>query len=157
MGRHTGLSRFAVTFHWLRRSGPLSASLSFESSALDKLEPPKAVTAPQYHLYVHLAPVRMLLTFYKSQKHLKSTGQSQKNLSNWPVCWRWASQQIARHGIHPITIVTHLYKTSHMSQKHKLSFSYVRKEEMCFNLVQKKSSDWSETRLLEMTTSPQTS
>ena len=34
--------------------------------------------------------------------------------------------------------VTHLYKTSHMSQKHKLSFSYVLKEEkMGFNLVQK--------------------
>ena len=31
----------------------------------------------------------------------------------------------------------HLYKTSHMSQKHKLSFSYVLKEEkMGFNLVQ---------------------
>ena len=37
-----------------------------------------------------------------------------------------------------IIYVTHLYKTSHMSQKHKLSFSYVRKEEkMGFNLVQK--------------------
>ena len=36
------------------------------------------------------------------------------------------------------TYVTHLYKTSHMSQKHKLSFSYVLKEEkMGFNLVQK--------------------
>ena len=34
--------------------------------------------------------------------------------------------------------VTHLYKTSHMSQKHKLSFSYVLKEEkMGFNMVQK--------------------
>ena len=34
--------------------------------------------------------------------------------------------------------VTHLYKTSHMSQKHKLSFPYVLKEEkMGFNLVQK--------------------
>ena len=34
--------------------------------------------------------------------------------------------------------VTHLYKTSHMSQKYKLSFSYVLKEEkMGFNLVQK--------------------
>ena len=36
------------------------------------------------------------------------------------------------------SFVTHLYKTSHMSQKHKLSFSYVLKEEkMGFNLVQK--------------------
>ena len=34
------------------------------------------------------------------------------------------------------TYVTHLYKTSHMSQKHKLSFSYVLKEEkMGFNMV----------------------
>ena len=33
---------------------------------------------------------------------------------------------------------THLYKTSHMSLKHKLSFPYVRKEEkMGFNQVQK--------------------
>ena len=34
--------------------------------------------------------------------------------------------------------MTHLYKTSHMSQKHKLNFSYVLKEEkMGFNMVQK--------------------
>ena len=33
---------------------------------------------------------------------------------------------------------THLYKTSHMSQKHKLNFPYVLKEEkMGFNLVPK--------------------
>ena len=116
MGRRIGLSWLAVIagshlsgFHWPRGSGRLSASLSSESSALDKLEPPKAVTAPQYHLYVHLEPARMLLTFYKSQKHVKSTWQLPKNLSNWailrwPVCCGWACQHIARHGIHPITI-----------------------------------------------------
>ena len=68
-------------------------------SALEKLEPLKAVTAPRYHLYVHLAPVRMLLTFYKSQKHVKSTWQSQKNASNWgilrwPVCCGWAQSWV---------------------------------------------------------------
>ena len=36
-----------------------------------------------------------------------------------------------------LTYVTHLYKTSHMSQKLKLSFSYVCKgEKMGFNMVQ---------------------
>ena len=81
-------------------SGLLSESLSSESSALDKLEPPKAVTAPQYHLYVHLAPVRMLLTFYKSQKHVKSTWQSHKNLSKMAGLL-WLSESTDRASRHP--------------------------------------------------------
>ena len=108
MGRRTDLSRLAdiagrVSLAPGRGSGPLSAS----SSVLDKLEPPKAVTAPQYHLYVHLAPVRMLLTFYKSQKHVKSTWQSQKNLSRFELSntrmagLLWLSESTNRVSWHP--------------------------------------------------------
>ena len=47
-------------------------------------------------------------------------------------------QEVVCHNVVMLAYVTHLYKTSHMSQKHKLSFSYVLKEEkMGFNLVQK--------------------
>ena len=104
----TGLNRLAVigtsSSHGPpgrgRGSGPLSASLSSESSALDKLEPPKAVTAPQYHLHVHLAPVRMLLTFYKCQKHVKSTWQSRKHLSKMAGLL-WLSKSTNRASRHP--------------------------------------------------------
>ena len=83
------LSSVVVTARRGGGSGPLSASLSSESSALYKLEPPKAVTAPQYHLYVHLAHVQMLLTFYKSQKQSKM------------ACLLWLSESTSRASRHP--------------------------------------------------------
>ena len=60
----------------------------------------KAMTAPQYNLYVHLAPVRMLLTFYKSQKQVKSTWQSQKNLSKMAGLL-WLNESTHRAPWHP--------------------------------------------------------
>ena len=42
---------------------------------------------------------------------------------------KWKHGSIVELIIFRVQYVTHLYKTSHMSQKHKLSFSYVLKEE----------------------------